>query len=193
MRQVDKSTACVTSLLIAKRHARNSGGHSIPLSSWPIPATSDLIYRRTQSTTPNALPMCWSSGVNVTALSWRSWIPSARADANWTCATRSRKEGSHLMPSRELALTFDPRYVTAAIDAWRSRDLTPISPPDLERETARLLRERFVARNIMGLREQTVSVPVVTKAIGVFTALKLAKKTTKGKGEARVTILTTTT
>jgi hypothetical protein len=96
------------------------------------------------------------------------------------------------MPSRGPALTFDPRYVTAAIDTWRTGDLAPIAPPDLERETARLMRERFIAWNIMGMHKQTVSAPAVTKAIGVFTALKLAKKTTKGSGEARATMLTTT-
>jgi hypothetical protein len=96
------------------------------------------------------------------------------------------------VPSQGPALTFDPPYVTAAIDAWRSRDLAPISLPDLERETVRSLRERFTARNTIGMREQTVSKPAVTKAVGVLTALKLAKKTTKGKGENRVAVLATT-
>ncbi len=96
------------------------------------------------------------------------------------------------MPSPGPALTFDPRYVIAAIDTWRAGDLAPIAPPDLERETARLMRERFIAWNIIGMHKQTVLAPAVTKAIGVFTALKVATKTTKGKGEARVTMRTTT-
>lgn len=97
------------------------------------------------------------------------------------------------MPPRGPALTFDARYVLAAIDAWRARDLAPITPLDLERETVHLLHERFTAWTIMGMREQPVSPSAVTKAVGVLTALKLAKKSTKGKGEARVIILTTTT
>ncbi len=90
------------------------------------------------------------------------------------------------------ALTFDPRYVTAAIDAWRTRDLEPIALPDLEREVARLMRERFIAWNIMGMREQTVSASAVTKAISVLPALKLARKTTRGKGDTRVTFISPT-
>jgi hypothetical protein len=54
------------------------------------------------------------------------------------------------------------------------------------------MRERFIAWNVMGMREQTVSAPAVTKAIGVLPALKLARKTTRGKGEERVTIITPT-
>ncbi len=96
------------------------------------------------------------------------------------------------MPPRGPALTFDPRYVTAAIDAWRACNLEPIALSDLEREIARLMRERFIAWNIMGMREQTVSASSVTKAIGVFPALKLARRTTRGRGEARVTIITPT-
>lgn len=90
------------------------------------------------------------------------------------------------------ALTFDPRYVTAAIDAWQARNLEPIALSDLEHEVARLMRERFIAWNVMGMCEQAVSAPTVTKAIGVLPALKLARKTTRGKGEARVTIITPT-
>ena len=97
------------------------------------------------------------------------------------------------MPSSGPALTFDPHYVTAVIDAWRARDLAPITMAELERETVRLLRERFIAWNVMGMREQAVSAAGVTKALGVITALKLAKKTTRGKGETRVTLLTPTT
>ena len=96
------------------------------------------------------------------------------------------------MPPRGPALTFDPRYVTAAIDAWRARDLESIGQTDLEREIARLMRERFIAWSLMGMREQTVSAPAVKQAIGVFTALKLARKTTKGKGEAKVAMFATT-
>jgi hypothetical protein len=93
------------------------------------------------------------------------------------------------MPSPGPALTFDPRYVTAAIDAWRALNLAPIALLELERQTARLMRERFIAWNVMGIREQSVSTPAVTKALGVFTALKLAKKTTRGSGEGRVALL----
>lgn len=96
------------------------------------------------------------------------------------------------MPPRGLALTFDPRYVTAVVDAWRPHHLTPISPSDLERETAHLLRQRFTAWNDMGMREQTVSMSTVKKALGVLTTLKLARKVTKGRGEARSIFLMAT-
>jgi hypothetical protein len=96
------------------------------------------------------------------------------------------------MPSRGPALTFDPHYVTAVIDTWRTRNLVDITPIDLERRTAHLMRERFLAWNSMGMREQPVSMAAVTKAINLLIALKLAKKTAKGKGETRVAILTTT-
>jgi hypothetical protein len=96
------------------------------------------------------------------------------------------------MPSPGLALTFDPRYVTAAIDAWHAHDLSPISPSDLESKTAQLLQERFIALNVMGMREQAVSMPALTKALGILTSLKLARKITKGKGESHITQLTVT-
>jgi len=96
------------------------------------------------------------------------------------------------MPTQGLALSFDTRYVTAAIDAWRVQDLAPITLPDLERRTAELLRERFIAWTVMGMREETVSQPGVVKALGVLTAVKLAKKTTRGSGESRVALLTPT-
>lgn len=96
------------------------------------------------------------------------------------------------MPPQGPALTFDPRYVTSAIDVWRTRDLAPFVLPDLERATTRLIRERFIAWTTMGMREQTVSESSVTKAINLLTALKLAKKTTRGTGETRVITLTPT-
>ena len=91
------------------------------------------------------------------------------------------------MPS--LALTFDPRYVTAVLDVWRRRELVPTSVPDLERETTSLLRQRFTEWNEMGMREERVTTAAITKAIGVLTSLRLARKTTKGKGEMRVAML----
>ena len=96
------------------------------------------------------------------------------------------------MPTQGLALTFDTRYVTAVVDAWRAQGLAPITLAELERQTAELLRQRFIARTIMGMREEIVSLPAVTKALGVLTAVKLAKKATRGSGEARVALLTPT-
>ena len=91
------------------------------------------------------------------------------------------------MPS--LSLTFDPQYVIAALDAWREQGVTVTPVLELERETTKLLRQRFTERNEMGMREQTVAPAATTKAIGVLTSLNLAKKSSKGKGEARVVLL----
>lgn len=88
-----------------------------------------------------------------------------------------------------LALTFDPQYVIAAMDAWRKLGVTHITVPEFERETTKLLRQRFTERNEMGMREQAIAPVAIAKAIGVFTSLKLAKKTSKGKGDARVVTL----
>ncbi len=95
------------------------------------------------------------------------------------------------MPSGP-ALTFDPRYVIGAIDAWRDQGLQSIPVADLEREVTHLMRDRLVAWNIMGMREEKVSSAAVSKAIGIFTTLKLAKKTTKGKGETKIVLLAPT-
>lgn len=90
------------------------------------------------------------------------------------------------------ALTFDPRYVIGAIDTWRGLNLEPISVSDLERALMHLMRDRFVAWNILGMRDERVATKSVTQSIGVLTALKVAKKTAKGKGDARVVWLSPT-
>jgi|GEM_PF-6800316 len=88
---------------------------------------------------------------------------------------------------RPLALTFDPLYVSFALEVWCGRRLTSIRRSDFEALVAELAESYFESRTAMGCHEETVSLTKISRALALLKALQLVKQTTTGPRDARET------
>jgi hypothetical protein len=88
---------------------------------------------------------------------------------------------------RALALTFDPMYVSLALEVWRERVISSIRRSDFESLTTEHAESYFEARTAMGCHEETVSPTKISRALTLLKSLQLVKQMAIGPRDARET------